>query len=302
MQLALLDRAAGGPARSVSPLLELGAYECLWAEPGASFRRLAERFRAHPDFLPSDFVDHERAAEMGRLVVDMLAGKGVERFGLRVHRAGEYPAKLRDARHPVELLYFQGWWNLVETPCVAVVGTREPSEEGKRETRALVERLVAGGFTVVSGLARGIDKEAHRTALDAGGRTVAVLGTPLSEAYPAENAGLQREIAEGFLVVSQVPVVRYSRQGWQENRSFFPERNATMSALTEATVIVEAGETSGTLYQARAALQQGRKLFILDRCFGDMRLSWPRRFEEQGAIRVREYGDIEQALAASDAD
>ena len=97
------------------------------------------------------------------------------------------------------------------------------------------------------GLAAGIDRVAHETAIEEGGRTIAVIGTPLSHAYPKANQELQRDIAKNFLVVSQVPVKRYESQDYRRNRSFFPERNVTMSALTEATVIVEASETSGTL-------------------------------------------------------
>jgi DNA processing protein len=116
--------------------------------------------------------------------------------------------------------------------------------------------------------------------------------------YPTDNRELQQRIAKDYLLISQVPVVRSSHQGPKQNRTFFPERNITMSALTEATVIVEAGETSGTLTQARAALKQGRKLFILDSCFRRPGLTWPARFAEQGAIQVRDYEDIKQHLAA----
>jgi DNA processing protein len=98
------------------------------------------------------------------------------------------------------------------------------------------------------------------------------------------------------LLISQVPVLRYRRQRVPRNRFFFLERNVTMSALTEATVIVEAGETSGTLTQARAAFYQGRKLFILNSCFEGQGLTWPARFEARGAIRVREPDDIWNAL------
>ena len=157
--------------------------------------------------------------------------------------------------------------------------------------------LVEDDFTVVSGLAAGIDTMAHRTAMEEDGRTIAVIGTPLSHTYPHENAELQHRIAEEFLVVSQVPLKRYESQDYRFNRSFFPERNRTMSALTEATIIVEAGETSGTLIQARAALRQGRRLFILDSCFQNPDISWPSRFEAQGAIRVKDYDDIRYALS-----
>ena len=91
--------------------------------------------------------------------------------------------------------------------------------------------------------------------------------------------------------------MRYESQDYRYNRVFFPERNKTMSALTEATIIVEAGETSGTLIQARAALQQGRKLFILDNCFKNPDLTWPEKYAKKGAIRVRDYDDVRNALS-----
>lgn len=232
---------------------------------------------------------------MAQKALELFQQRGVKRFGVRIHQAGEYPAKLRDARFPVELLYFQGWWNLTESPSVAVVGTRKPSPNGVRRAQRLVRELVDDDRTVVSGLAAGIDTVAHATALQAKGRTIAVIGTPLGWVYPAENRELQERIAREFLVVSQVPVCLYSTRGPKWNRLFFPERNLTMSALTDATVIVEAGETSGTLIQARAALHQGRKLFILDSCF-ERGLKWPERFLEQGAVRVKGYEDMRSAL------
>jgi DNA processing protein len=161
-----------------------------------------------------------------------------------------------------------------------------------------VRRLVKDCFTIVSGLATGVDTVAHSTAIEAGGLTIAVIGTPLTFAYPRENAELQRQIAKEFLVISQVPVRRWERQDYRKNRLFFPERNITMSALTEATIIVEAGETSRTLIQARAALHQGRKLFILDSCFRKG-LKWPQRFADKGAIRVTDYDDIRRHLSTT---
>lgn len=295
-QGALAFRDADDFVRGVSPLLELGAYEWLWAQPGATFKSIADRFRARPDALPSDFVPHALADSTARTVLAKLAERGVERFGLTIHQTYEYPNELRDARYPVELLYHLGMWNLVETKAIAVVGTRKPSEAALIETAALVRALVAEDWTIVSGLADGIDTQAHETTLAAGGRTIGVLGTPISEAYPRANAELQRRIAEEFLVVSQVPVLRYYQQTWKHNRSFFPERNVTMSALTLASVIVEASDTSGTLFQARAAIQQGRKLFILDRCFDNPELTWPHEYERQGAIRVRDHAEIVEAL------
>lgn len=158
----------------------------------------------------------------------------------------------------------------------------------RKLARALIER----DFVVVSGLAAGIDTAAHEAALDAGAPTIAVIGTPVSDCYPAENRPLQNLIAREHLLISQVPVLRYHRQEPPRNRYFFPERNVTMSALTEATIIVEASDTSGTLTQARAALHQRRKLFILNSCFDKPGLTWPSRFEKQGAIRVRDFDDL----------
>ncbi|CAN0406112.1 unnamed protein product, partial [Phaeothamnion confervicola] len=153
------------------------------------------------------------------------------------------------------------------------------------------------GFTVVSGLAEGIDTVAHVTAIEAGGQTISILGTPLTSYYPVGNKALQQRIAASYLLISQVPIVRHSRQTPHGNRLFFPERNVTMSALTEATIIVEAGNTSGTLVQARAALRQKRKLFILDNCFRNQSLTWPTKFLERGAVRVADFDEIKVHLA-----
>lgn len=285
--------------RAISPKRELGAYEAMWARDGAWFKSIAESFRAHTGATPSDFVSKADIERYSRLALGAIREAGVKHFGVRIHGAGEYPQKLRDADHPIELLYFQGLWDLVNTPCVAVVGTREPSEEGKARAAKLARLLVADGYTIVSGLARGIDTVAHTTAISAGGFTIAVLGTPITESYPPENRELQQLIADKYLVISQVPIVRYSMQNVRANRYFFPERNVTMSALTEGTIIVEAGETSGTLVQARHALKQGRKLFILESCFQNPSLSWPATFAQQGAIRVADYDDIKRHLAAA---
>ncbi|MGO9685588.1 MAG: DNA-processing protein DprA [Beijerinckiaceae bacterium] len=295
--LSLMARKTSTPeVEAISPRREMGAYEALWLEKGASFKTIAEKFAADPKALPSDFVPPARADECAAEVLRTLKGQGVHRFGVRVNHAGDYPARLRDARHPVELLYYQGAWELTETRSVAVVGTRKPTEEGIERADRLARELVKRKFTVVSGLAAGIDTAVHRAAIDAGGPTIAVIGTPLGSYYPQENRELQDEIARDFLLVSQVPVLRYRKAPVPQNRFFFLERNVTMSALTEATIIVEAGETSGTLTQARAAFYQGRKLFILNSCFERKDLTWPARFEAQGAIRVREPDDIWKAL------
>lgn len=277
---------------AVEPGLEIGAYEYLWQQQGTSFKSIADRIRSNPGALASDFVSRNDAEAAFKSVVAKFDECGLKRFNVRLHHTFDYPKRLREARHPVELLYYLGEWVKVERPSIAVVGSRKASQDGIKRANRLGRELVKKGYTVVSGLAAGIDTAALQGALSVGGDVIGVIGTPICDYYPKENKPLQREIARNHLLVSQVPVLRYYSQDFRINRSFFPERNATMSALTKATVIVEAGETSGTLTQARAALYQGRKLFILNSCFERDDINWPERFEKKGAIRVREPKDI----------
>jgi DNA processing protein len=300
MNAALFARSDDGAAVApISPSREMGAYEELWLQQGATFKTIADRFASDPTAMPSDFVPPGVADARAREVMTKLSRTGVSRFGVRIHHAGNYPTRLRDAKYPVELLYFQGTWELSETRSVAVVGSRKPSDDGVARAKKIARELLGQDFTVVSGLAYGIDTAAHTAALEAKGRTIAVIGTPLGVFYPKENAELQKQISTDFLLISQVPVLRYANQAVPHNRLFFPERNITMSAMTEATIIVEAGETSGTLTQARAALHQGRKLFILESCFQRKDITWPATFEARGAIRVKKMDDVWDALSAS---
>lgn len=283
--------------KPVDTTQELGAYEHLWQQPNVSTKKLAELFERNPGRLPSELVDEATAFRVANEVISHLQSRGIRRFGIRVHGTVDYPDRLRDATEPIEILYFLGSWELAEAPRrVAVVGTRQVSEEGAARTRKLVRGLVEKDYTIVSGLAEGVDTIAHETAIECGGRTIAVIGTPISEVYPKKNIELQRRIASDYLLVSQVPVLRYNAQGPRGNRLFFPERNKTMSALSQATIIVEAGETSGTLIQAKAALDQKRRLFILESNFRNRALTWPAKFEKLGAIRVRDLDDILREL------
>jgi DNA processing protein len=247
--------------------------------------------------MPSELVEPERAkacahdvaarfwkADLGDVETQLLGDPG-------------YPAKLCDARYPLHAFYYRGDWSLVKTPTVAVVGARQLSEKGIARTQRLVRHLVEDGFTIVSGLAAGTDRIAHTTALEMGGRTIAVLGTPIHKTYPRENADLQKEIAERFLVISQVPVLHYEAKDWRSNRKFFPERNITMSALTDASIIVEIGESRGTYIQSKAALDQGRPLFLLNNCFEKADIDWPARFEQRGAVRAHKYEDIRSRIS-----
>ena len=282
---------------AISPYREMAAYEALWTQAGASFKYIADKFRLAPNAVPSELVKPSEIDHYVAVIEQIRRDYGVENFGVRVRGLDEYPKKLLDARNPVEVLYYQGYWELVNTPCVAVVGSRKPTKEGVDRARRLARLLVQDGYTVVSGLAEGIDTAAHTSAIEHGGNTIAVIGTPLSHVYPKSNQQLQQLIREKYLLISQVPFKRYIDQDYRTNRGFFPERNVTMSALTKATIIVEASDTSGTLFQARAAIAQGRKLFILESCFHNKSITWPERYAQQGAIRVAEYEDIQKHLA-----
>jgi DNA processing protein len=174
-------------------------------------------------------------------------------------------------------------------PRVAVVGSRKASTEGLRRAAALTRALVQRDIVVVSGLAAGIDTAAHTAALEAGGHTIAVLGTPLDQSYPRENAALQARLAEEQLVVSQFDM------GSAVQPKNFPIRNRTMALFTDATVIVEAGEKSGTVNQGWEALRLGRMLFLLESVATDPALTWPKLMIHHGA-QVLSRANLEAAL------
>jgi DNA recombination-mediator protein A len=136
------------PLAAISPRREMGAYEALWLRQGASFKTIAEKFAKDITALPSDFVSPSEADECADEVMRILKEDGVHRFGVRVNHAGDYPMPLRDARHPVELLYYQGAWELTESRCVAVVGSREATDNGLKRAQRIARELVARKFTV----------------------------------------------------------------------------------------------------------------------------------------------------------
>lgn len=279
--------------KPIRPVIDMAAYEALWMEDNATFKTIAEKFSGK-NILPSDIVDEQDISAYAEELEAILKGTDIR---ICTNHSIDYPASLRDAKYPIEMFYYRGSLDFLYSPKrISIVGTRNPTEEGIRRAARLTRLLVKDGYTIVSGLARGIDTVAHKTAIETGGKTIAVIGTPITQAYPRENKELQEYIAKNFLLISQVPIFRYRRNLLKFNRLFFPERNKTMSAISQATVIVEAGETSGTLIQARAALYQGRKLFILDSCFRNKAITWPDKYLQKGAIRVVNYEDITNAL------
>ncbi len=183
-------------------------------------------------------------------------------------------------------LWTEGDVRLLERhPRVAIVGTRHPSAEGERRARKLVRALVAEGVVVVSGLAQGIDTVAHRETIARGGQTIAVIGTPLNQVFPKANGALQRRIGSDHLLVSEFAPESTVAKG------NFPRRNRTMALIADASVIIEAGEGSGTLSQGWEALRLGRPLFLL-KSLAESGLDWPHKMREHGALVLATEADL----------
>lgn len=170
---------------------------------------------------------------------------------------GAYPALLRAIHDPPPLLYLRGDAGLLQQAQLAVVGSRRPSPAGLRATGELCAQLVAAGLVITSGLALGIDGAAHRGALAAAGRTVAVMATGIDRIYPGRHRGLARDLLERGCLVSEFP------PGMPPLRENFPRRNRVVSGLSLGTLVIEAALPSGSLISAQSALEQGREVFAL---------------------------------------
>ncbi|MDP9233614.1 MAG: DNA-processing protein DprA [Actinomycetota bacterium] len=202
----------------------------------------------------------------------------------------EYPANLREIYNRPPFLFVRGRMRTDER-AVAIVGTRRASDRGRKVASELATELSRHDVTVLSGLALGIDGAAHTATLDAGGRTVAVLGTGILKVYPTEHAELaERIVKNGGALVSQfwpdAPPTRYS----------FPMRNVVMSGMAMGTVVVEASSTSGARMQARLALEHGKQLFLLEELV--LQEEWARRYSERMATTV--VRSVEDVLAVLD--
>ena len=195
-----------------------------------------------------------------------------------------------ERKHAPKELWVSGDTSLLrEGVRVSVVGSREPSPEGIARARAFSAALARRGIIVVSGLAAGIDTIAHRSAISEGGRTIAVLGTPIGEAYPKSNMQLLEEIKLRHLAISQFP------EGTPAKPQNFPRRNRTMALISDATVIIEATENSGTRHQGWEAIRLGRLVFLLESVANNADLSWPSEMIDYGA-QVINRETLDQAL------
>jgi len=198
-----------------------------------------------------------------------------------------YPPALKKTADPPLFLYVKG--DLRQEDGIAIVGTRKPTHYGLTVTHRIAYELASAGLTVVSGLARGIDTQAHRGALAAKGRTIAVLGCGIDVAYPPENKGLMEDISRSGAVVTENPF------GTQPESGYFPARNRIISGLSRGTVIVEAAEDSGSLITAKYAQEQGRRLFAVP---GNIAANsrGSNSLIKQGATLVESAQDILQGL------
>jgi DNA processing protein len=205
----------------------------------------------------ASLLPHDGADELIESAAAEISGWQAQGMQLLTILDPSYPDNLRAVHDRPQMVFVAGRLEPGDERSIAVVGARMATTRGTAAARAIAEHLVDHGFTVVSGLASGIDTAAHTAALAANGRTVAVIGTGLRRAYPPQNASLQRRIINNAAVISQF---------WPDappSRRSFPMRNAVMSGVSLATVVVEASETSGSRTQARLALAHGRPVFLL---------------------------------------
>lgn len=187
-------------------------------------------------------------------------------------------------------LFLKGNVNLLNEKSVCVVGSRNASNESMQKTEKIVKSLVKRNIVVNAGLAKGIDTATHTAALNNGGKTIAVIGTPINQFYPKENRELQERIEKDGLIVSQFPPCN------PVNRWNFPTRNGVMSGISLATIIMEAGETSGALKQADYALKQGRDVLIPKSAVDSVLISWPRKYIAKGAFEFKTLKDVLEIL------
>ncbi len=256
-------------------------------------------FRASKnDLMRVDKVGEKVATEIRNFEVDKHIERElrfIEKLGMEVItlQSSDYPSLLKAIFDPPPVLYYQGKsLDQFQVP-LAVVGTRQPTNYGKIVTGALCDRLASMGVCIVSGLARGIDTLAHRAALKCGGETIAVMGCGLANMYPPENRNLREKIIQQGAVVSEFPVTM------RPERNNFPARNRVISGLSYGTLVIEAGEKSGSLITAQFALEQGREVFAVPGNINSSKSRETNRLIKTGAKLVDSPEEIIEELSTS---
>jgi len=216
----------------------------------------------------------------------------LDRHGVKVltYRDTDYPDRLKEIYDYPPLIYVRGTILPGDEWSLAVVGTRRASVYGRQVTEEIVRDLARSRITTISGLARGIDTVAHRSALDAGGRTIAVFGCGLDIVYPSDNANLARRILEEGALISEYPL------GSRPRPENFPRRNRIMSGLSLGVLVVEAGEQSGAMITANLALEQNREVFAVPGSILSPASKGTNRLIQEGAKMVRDFKDIAEEL------
>lgn len=219
----------------------------------------------------------------------------LERFQVKVLSCDAlgYPQRLKEIYDYPPVIYVRGELLSEDECCLAVVGTRRASVYGRQVTEEIVADLARNGVTIVSGLARGIDSIAHRAALEAKGRTIAIFACGLDIVYPAENAKLAREIMEHGALISEYPL------GTKPKADNFPRRNRIMSGLSLGVLVIEAGESSGALITVSHALEQNREVFAVPGSILSPNSRGTNRLIQEGAKLVMNCADILEELNLS---
>jgi DNA processing protein len=262
----------------------------LMAEHGTARAALA----ALPGIAKTAGVDGYEACPIGVAVAEMKQGRAAG-AQLLVHGDPDYPQALLDLPDAPPVLWVLGDITLLNRPSVAMVGARNASSLGMRMARRLGQGLSEAGFTVVSGLARGIDAAAHEAALEAEARTIAVMAGGVDVIYPPENDALARGIAAKGCRISEHP------PGLEPQARHFPLRNRIVAGLSRAVIVVEAAAKSGSLITAKAALDYGREVLAVPGHPFDARASGCNMLIRDGAVLVRGTADVLEALGASEA-
>lgn len=273
-----------GARRRLELLEHFGSVDALFDTPRALLERALPGAR--------DTIEAILAgAETGRLapVLDWLAQ---DRHHLVTWRDPDYPPLLREIADPPLALYVAGDRALLSTPQVAVVGSRNPTPQGRENAHAFSRSLASSGLTITSGLALGVDGEAHRGALAAHGRTLALTGTGLDRVYPAAHRELAHAIAEHGALVSEFPF------GTPPRPENFPIRNRLIAGLSIGTLVVEAALQSGSLITARLAIDNGREVFAIPGSIHSPQARGCHALIRQGAKLVETANDILEELGA----
>ncbi|GAA0461156.1 DNA-processing protein DprA [Alkalibacillus silvisoli] len=204
-----------------------------------------------------------------------------------------YPQSFRMIPDPPLILYYQGDLSLLKTNMISVIGTRTPSKKANEKVQHLLEPLIENSFTIVSGLAKGVDGMSHQYALDCGGKTIAILGFGFNHVYPSSNQALFKSIAQyGLLLSEHDPQTK--PQKWH-----FPERNRLISGLSYATLIIEASEKSGTIITADQALEQGKEVFVIPDSIFLTQAKGCHKLLKEGATPVTNGEEIIFSLAST---